>query len=113
MPGDNKRGVNKVIFYGLTQEVYPTLKDIFSVVRYMLSTKESLHIIANIIVISTDLQCSVNKYRYKIGQFKQTNLLSQKVLYFTFKWGIIHRPKENSTKVTLLLEPRFGLSIFC
>ena len=41
MPGDNKRGVNKVIFYGLTQEVYPTLRDIFSVVRYMLSTKDS------------------------------------------------------------------------
>lgn len=85
MPGDLKRGVNKVIFYGLTQEVYPTLRDIFSVVRYMLSTKDSLHI-ANIKVISTDLQCSVNKYRYKTGQFKQTNLLSQKALYITFKW---------------------------
>ena len=96
MPGDNKRGVNKVIFYGPTQEVYPTLRDIFSVVRYMLSTKDSLPVhIVNIRVISTDLQCSVNKYRYKIGQFKQTNLMSQKALYFTFKWGnrFIHQKR--------------------
>ena len=77
MPGDNKRGVNKVIFYGLTQEVYPTLRDIFSVVRYMLSTKDSLHI-ANIRVISTDLQCSVNKYRYKYDNSNKPILCHKK-----------------------------------